>query len=285
MRKLNPKSAGGPDGFHPIFLKNCNESLSQPLAYLFSLSYAHSFLPPSWRHAYITPIFKKGDPSCATNYRPISLTSTACKLMESIIKDILCSSLLAAGRITKQQHAFIIKHSTTTNLLESTYDWTISLNNRTPVDVLYIDFSKAFDSVVHSKLTHKLRQIGLPDLLISWITAFLTDRSQQVRIENVISHMSKVTSGVPQGSVLGPILFIIYVNDLEDVLSNKATFKLFADDLKLYSSFNIPSSYVNLQHALDLLVLWSTSWQLPINQSKTQLLHLGPSQKCAFLSY
>ena len=87
--------------------------------------------------------------------------------MESIIKDILCSSLLAAGRITKQQHAFIIKHSTTTNLLESTYDWTISLNNRTPVDVLYIDFFKAFDSVVHNKLTHKLRQIGLPDLLSS----------------------------------------------------------------------------------------------------------------------
>ena len=90
--------------------------------------------------------------------------------------------------------------------------------------------------------------------------------------------MSKIISGVPHGSVIGPILFIIFIHDLEDVLSNKVTFKLFADDLKLYSSFNIPSSYVNLQHALDLLVLWSTSWQLPINQSKTQLLHLGPSQ-------
>ena len=197
--------------------------------------------------------------------------------MESIIKDIICSSILAAGRITKQQHAFIIKHSTTTNLLESTYDWTISLSNRNPVDVLYIDFSKAFDSVVHSKLTLKLRQICLPDLLIPWITAFLTDRSQQVKIENVVSHISKVISGV-----LGPILFIIYVNDLEDVLSNKATFKLFADELKLYSSFDIPSSYVNLPHALDLLVLWSTSWQLSINQSITQLLHLGPSQNVYF---
>ena len=89
-RKLNPKSAGEPDSFHPILFKNFNESLSQPLVYLFSLSYAHSFLPTSWRHAYITPIFKKGDPSCAANYRPISLTSTACKLMESIVKDIIC---------------------------------------------------------------------------------------------------------------------------------------------------------------------------------------------------
>ena len=95
--------------------------------------------------------------------------------------------------------------------------------------------------------------------------------------------VSKVISGVPQGLVQGPILFIIYINDLEDVLSNKATFKLFTDDLKLYSSFNIKSSYVNLQYALDLLVLWSTSWQLPINQSKTQLLHLGSSQNV--LSY
>ena len=162
--------------------------------------------------------------------------------------------------------------STTTTLLQSTYDWTISFINRTSVDVLYIDFSKAFDSVVHSKLTHKLRQIGLPHVF-SWITVFLTDRSQQVRIENVISHMSKVISGVRQGSVLGPILFIIYVNDLEDFLSNKATFKLFADDLKLYSSFSIPSS-CHFQHALDLLVLWPTSWPQPINQSKTQLVHL-----------
>ena len=89
--------------------------------------------------------------------------------------------------------------------------------------------------------------------------------------------MSKVIGGVPQGSVLGPMLFIIYVNDLENVLSNKATIKLFTDDLKLYSSFNIPSSYVNLQHALDLLVLLSKLWQLSINQSKTQLLHLGSS--------
>ena len=97
--------------------------------------------------------------------------------------------------------------------------------------------------------------------------------------------MSKVISGVPQGSVLGPILFIIYVNDLEDVFSNKATFKLFADDLKLYSSFSIPSSYINLQHALDLLLLWSTSWQLPIIQSKHNCYISVHLSKCAFLSY
>ena len=102
--------------------------------------------------------------------------------MESIIKNIQCSSLLAAGRISKHQHALITKNSTTTNLLERTYDWTVSLNNHNPVDILYIDFSKAFDSVVHSKLIFKLRQIDSPDLLISWITAFLSDRFQPIRI-------------------------------------------------------------------------------------------------------
>ena len=115
MRKLDPKSDGGLDGVPSIFLKSCQYSLSPPLTHLFSLSYTHSYLPPSWRLAYITPIFKKGDPACVSNYRPIS---TNCKLMEFIIKDILYSSLLAAGRISKHQHAFITKHSTTTNLLE-----------------------------------------------------------------------------------------------------------------------------------------------------------------------
>ena len=197
--------------------------------------------------------------------------------MKSIIKDILCSSLLGAGRISKHQHAFIIKHSTTTNLLESTYDWTVSLNNRNPVDIPYIDFSKAIDSVVHSKLIFNLRQISLLDLLISWITAFLSDRFQQIRIENVESHILRVTSGVPQGSVLGPILVKLFINDLDHVLSDKASFKLFADDLKICSTFNITSSQNNHQHALDLLMLWSESWQLPVNLTKTQLLHLGMS--------
>ena len=103
------QSAGGPDGVSPIFLKSCQQSLSPYLAHLFSLSYTYSYLPPSSRLAYITPIFKKGDPACDSNYLPIFLTSTICKLMESIIKDNLFSSLLAAGRISKHQHAFITK--------------------------------------------------------------------------------------------------------------------------------------------------------------------------------
>ena len=105
MRKLDPKSAEASDGFPPIFLKNCEHSLSSPLAHLFSLFYTYSYLPPSWRLANIIPIFKKVDPACVSNYRPISLTSTTCKLMEFIIKDIMCSSLLAAGRISEHQHA------------------------------------------------------------------------------------------------------------------------------------------------------------------------------------
>ena len=151
--------------------------------------------------------------------------------MESIIfKDILCSSLLAAGRISKHYHAFITKHSITTNILESNYDWTVSLNNHNSVDIIYIyiyihiyiDFSKAFESVVYSKLILKLRQICLPDLLISWITAFLSDTFKQIRIEN--ENISRVTSGIPQGSVLDPIIFILSVNDLDYVLSDGASF-------------------------------------------------------------
>ena len=122
MRKCDPKSSGGPDDIPSIFLKRCEHSLSPPLAHLFSLYYTHSYLPPSWRLPYITPIFKKGDPACFSNYRPISLTSTTCKVRESLIKYILCSSLLAAGRVSKHHLAFITKHSTTTIRLESNYD-------------------------------------------------------------------------------------------------------------------------------------------------------------------
>ena len=117
MRKFDPKSYGGPDGVPPIFLKNCEHIIFTFSTRIF-LSYTHSFPPPSLRLAYITPICKKGNPACVSNYQPIFLASTKCKLMESIIKDILCSSLLTAGQITEHQQAFITKHSATTNLLE-----------------------------------------------------------------------------------------------------------------------------------------------------------------------
>ena len=167
--KLNTKSAGGPDGVPLIFLKRCAHVRSHSLAFLFEHSFNSCVLPVIWLHAYITPIFKKGDSTSPANYRPISLTCTTCKIMESIIKDAMSSALLTANLITKQQHAFISKHSTTSNLLECTSDWSLSLNHKIPVDVIYIDFARAFDSVVHAKLLYKLYNLIVPSKSITWI--------------------------------------------------------------------------------------------------------------------
>jgi len=172
LKKLNVHAAGGPDNVPPVFLNNCCNNLAYPIAYIFQLCFDNSFIPDVWRQAYITPGFKKGDATQVCNYRPISLSCTLCKLMESVIKDQLISRLVSKGLMNKHQHGFISKHSTKTNLLEFTHDWSLAFHGKLPVDVIYIDFSKAFDSVVHSNLIHKLQTFGINRLLLKWIKAY-----------------------------------------------------------------------------------------------------------------
>jgi hypothetical protein len=196
--------------------------------------------------------------------------------MEYIIKEQLLSYLLNRNLISKQQHAFIIKHSTVTNLLECIHDWSIALNDGNSVDVIYIDFKRAFDSIVHSKLLYKLQCYGICGKLLSWIAAFLNGRSQSVVVENINSTYINVLSGVPQGSVLGPILFILFINDIDSVCQSCTKLKLFADDLKLYSvvKLNLSSNTVSLQQSLDAVCSWANEWQFSINVNKTNVITL-----------
>ena len=142
---------------------------------------------------------------------------------------------MSKGLINKHQHGFISKHPTITNLLECTHDWSLAFHGKLPVAVIYIDFSKAFDSVVHSKLIYKLQTFGINGLLLKLSTVFLHGRSQCVVVENRYSSWSKVISGVPQGSLLGPMLFILFINDISNITVNGVFTKLYADDLKLYT--------------------------------------------------
>ena len=273
IKKIKVKTKGGPDGIPPIFLKQCTAQLCKPLADLFSLSFNCGYLPEDWLRSYITPIFKKGVTSDPNNYRPIALTATMCKVMESIIKDQLLHYLTSKGLISKKQHAFIKTHSTATNLLECTHDWFISLNLRHATDIVYIDFSRAFDSIVFKKLLCKIESYGINGKLLAWIGAFLNKRSQCVVIDQCYSTVSTVLSGVPQGSVLGPILFLIFINDLDSICCGESSIMLFADDAKLYSRVEIDQPSISLQHSLERLSTWAESWQLAINISK-----------CCFLS-
>jgi hypothetical protein len=154
-------------------------------------------MPPVWSQAHITPIFKKVDFADPLNYRPIALTCTRYKLMELIIKDQLLLYLLGKHIISRHQHVFIIKHATTTNLLESLHDWSVALNKSNSVDIIYIDFRRAFYSIVFTKLLYKLQTYGVGGNLLVWISAFVTGRSQCVVVDNVHSSYVDVISGVP----------------------------------------------------------------------------------------
>ena len=190
-------------------------------------------MPSEWKHSIITPKFKKGDPSVVSNYRPIALTCVCSKIFESILSNELLFYLTKHDLITKHQHAFLKKHSTITNLLESLYDWTISFSNKKSVTVAYIDFCRAFDTISHPKIIQKLSAYGIKGTLLSWINDFLSNRTQTVKIGSQSSHSVSVTSGVPQGSVLGPILFLLFINDITDFTSPEVVISLFADDLKM----------------------------------------------------
>ena len=201
IKKLKIKTAGGPDGVPPAFFINCIDELIYPLSLLFTFSFDHGILPAAWLISFITPIFKKGNPAEANNYRPIALTSCMCKLMETVIKDQIVQFLADKGLISKCQHAFIKHHSTASNLLASLRDWSIGLNSHLRTDIVYIDFSKAFDSIVPSKLLFKLELYGITGQLLNWIRHFLSNRLQCVVIDRFYSPISPVISGVPQGSV------------------------------------------------------------------------------------
>jgi len=190
-------------------------------------------------------------------------------VMEHIINTQLINYLLSNSLITKHQHGFLLRHSTCTNLLETVNDWTLALDNHLRTDAIYIDFQKAFDTVSHPKLLNKLSSYNIKGDLLAWIVAFLENRSQQVIVSNSLSETVYITSGVPQGSVLGPTLFLLYINDLADGFASLGcTVKLYADDAKLYSSYKLGEYSQALVNALDYLTNWACVWQLRIANNK-----------------
>lgn len=268
---LKESSSPGPDGISPFTLRKCAPAIALPLSLIFRKSLATSALPREWLRASVTPIFKGGDKLSPNNYRPISLTSSISKVLEKVVCEQLLHFALTHHIVPREQHGFVPGRSTMTNLLYCLNDWTRSLDQGIPVDVLYLDFSKAFDRVPHRRLLSKLQHLGIGDALLSWIKAFLSNRTFRVRVADV--HSSEdvlMTSGVPQGSVLGPILFVIYTSDLPRLLRSPCA--LFADDTKIY---NLSSNIETLQDDLQAVENWCREWLLPLNTSKCQVLHLG----------
>ena len=268
LGRLDPSKSPGGDGMHAAVLKHCAAALAIPLCTLFRRSLDESYLPCAWLNANVTPLYKKGARTSKANYRPISLTSVVCKVMERMIRDCIMSHLQANKLLAKEQHGFVPRKSCTTNLLESGDLLTKALAQRGWMDVLFLDFAKAFDTVPHRRLLAKLEAYGIGGKALSWIRLFLANRRQRVVIGDHKSDWANVTSGVPQGSVIGSLLFVIYINDLPEVVH--AISKLYADDTKLHSSDSEA-----LQRDIDAVVEWCCKWLMALNASKCHILHVG----------
>lgn len=273
LQKLNPCKSQGPDEIHPRVLKELCSELAKPLAIVYQKSLDEGILPQLWKDAHITPIFKKGDRSKSTNYRPVSLTCVVCKVLESIIRDHVTKHVETNNLLSECQHGFTPGRSCSTQLLSCLEIWTEFLDRDMCVDTIYLDFAKAFDSVPHERLLCKLKSYGINEKVIDWSRNFLQGRRQKVLVNGESSGWRDVVSGVPQGSVLGPTYFILYVNDMPEVVHNHI--RLFADDAKIFCGLARNGGSESLQTDLDNLLEWSRKWQLSFNASKCRVMHMG----------
>ena len=274
LLRLKQNKASGPDGISVNILRQC-PNFDIPLAIIFNQSLQTSQIPQDWRDADVTPLHKKGSKTEVNNYRPVSLTSQVVKLLERLVLDRVISTCKLNKFFSCDQHGFQDGCSCVTQLLECLNDWTQNLDSKKQTDVIYLDFSKAFDTVPHARLCHKLRQAGIRGKVLDWISSFLSNRRQRVVLRNGVSSWRDVTSGVPQGSILGPILFLIYVNDIPD--SVQSTAKMFADDTKLYRKVQNLRDCDTLQEDLNTLASWSQTWLLNFNATKCVVLKIKQS--------
>lgn len=276
LLNVKTKSSDGPDGIPNAFLQRYAEPIAHVFTHIFRLSLHNSILPDDWRTARVIPVFKKGDRLNVENYRPISITSGPCKLLEHIITHYIMSFLEENSILTPFQHGFRKGLSTTTQLVTTIHDFAMAIDKGDQIDAIFLDFRKAFDCVCHSKLLTKLSNIGLPITVINWIRSYLTSRKQFVQVEGCCSGVLPVTSGVPQGSVLGPVLFLIFINDIVSSVDTSAiSLKLFADDCILYKPIKSERDQECLQNNLNSLSDWCHTWSMELNISKSVYMRIS----------
>ena len=278
MHELNPNKASGPDELPARVLQSLSAELAPALAAIFNQSLKEGKLPRQWRTAWIAPIFKKGSTSEPVNYRPVSLTSIACKLMEHCVCTHIRNHLDRHNLLGEENHGFRKKHSTETQLLITTHDMLKARDKGKQVDTLILDLSKAFDTVPHRELLGKLKHYGISSELLAWTGEFLQNRTQSVLVDGSMSKEEKVISGVPQGTVYGPLLFLVYINDMAKLVSPGTHIRLFADDTILYREIDSLEDQLILQRDLKQLETWARDWGMRFNTAKCHVMSVNKGQ-------
>ena len=277
LSDLNIWKSYGPDQIHPKILKCLSDipPFVSMIVQFFKKCYDSCEIPSVWKKAEIIALHKKGDKCAAENYRPISLTCVLSKIFEKILRNHILE--FVKPHIVKDQHGFLPGRSCISNILECLDEVYEILSKKETLDILYLDFQKAFDTVPHKRLLGKLASFGIEGKVLKIVEDFLKNRTFVVKVGSSYSKTFNVISGVPQGTVLGPLLFLIYINDLPNGI--KSFVSLFADDLKLIIQ---SSKHIYGQADLEKLMEWEKKWLLSFNvkDNKCKVMHVGKGNPC-----
>ncbi|PJE78143.1 hypothetical protein CI610_02928 [invertebrate metagenome] len=276
LKNLKLGKASGEDGISHHMLKYTAYTVCKPLELLFNFSLSTCIFPNIWKTAKVMPLFKKGDRHSISNYRPISLLSTVGKVLERVIFKHLYNYFFENALFYRFQAGFMPGNSAVYQLIEIYHNICLNLEEKKHTCMIFCDISKAFDRVWHKGLLTKLKSYGISGNLLSWIENYLSNRQQKVYINSTSSDVGMIMAGVPQGSILGPLLFLIYINDIADELESTA--RLFADDTSLIkSSSSCREIELVLNRDLEKLNQWAKTWLVSFNPNKTEIIFISNS--------
>ncbi|XP_062714028.1 uncharacterized protein LOC134290835 [Aedes albopictus] len=281
-KKLKNSFAPGPDGIPAVVFRRCISAVAEPLSFIFRQSFEQGEFPTIWKTSYMFPVHKSGDKKDVKNYRGITSLSTASKLFEIIVSDRLMRA--SKAYISSDQHGFIPGRSVATNLLDLTTTCLTAMEERMQVDVIYTDLKAAFDKIDHKVLICKLSRLGISNRLLAWFSSYLTDRKLCVKHGAYVSAPFVASSGVPQGSNLGPLLFVIFFNDAASTLGFKCKL-VYADDLKIYMVVRSIEDCLRLQTLLNMFAQWCEENKLVISVPKCQVMTFYRSKDPIMFDY
>ena len=268
---LNPNKSVGEDKISHKLLKLTKHSISKPLFLLFNKSIVECKFPDLWKHGLIMPLFKKGNNNISSNYRPIALLSCVGKLTERVVYKHMYNFFVANNLIYKLQSGFLKGHSTVHQLIDIYHQVCMGIDAGQLTCMVFCDVSKAFDRVWIKGLLFKLKQNGVNGNVLKWAESYLTGRQQQVFVGSSLSNCQVTSAGVPQGSVLGPLFFLVYINDIAEHLLSIT--RIFADDTSLaFTASNVTDIEGILNHDLCVISDWSNQWLVDFNPNKTEAI-------------